>query len=170
MEQKKIFNCDLEDSTLRECIYAELKDSKIKFYTDKPQNIIDKEVLNCLDSGLVACIRDEAVDRVYLSPIAEITAHLNEENTWLIESVNISVNLKTTDKELLKKINNCLIVFKFSCKVPETINFYVIDKIEFDTLQNYKMKIEELTKELNKIKGQKIKKEDLYNLFKVPST
>ena len=167
--RKTIFKCDLEDETLRQCIQAKLKEDKIRFYTDKPYEILDIEVLNCLDSGLVACFRPKVLERKYLSPIAEIIAKLDDTNTWIIEEINISVNLKTEDKDLLKEINNCLKVFKISCKLPDLINFYVIDKYEFDTLQNYKMELKDLEEELTKIKGNKTKREELYNLFKISS-
>ena len=164
-----IFKCDLEDKTLRECIQAKFEGDMIHFFTDKPHEIIDINLLNCLDSGLVACLRPKVLEKEYLNPIAEIIAKLDETNTWNIEAVNISVNLKTIDRALLKEINNCLNVFKKSCKLPESINFFVIDKHKFDSLQTYKTELKNIEEELAKLRGDNIKREDLYNIFKISS-
>lgn len=139
----------------------------LKFYVDKPSDIIDPDILNCLDAGLVACLRPKLLEKKYLNPISEIIAKLDENNMWIIEEVNISVNLKTTDKALLKEINNCLNVFKKSCRLPDIVEFFVIDKHEFDTLQKYKIELKNLEEELRNLRVEKGKKEDLYNIFKI---
>jgi len=164
---KKIFHCDFEDQTLRECILSELKDGKIKLFVEHTQNLINEEALNCLNVGIISCIKDLQLKRDDFSSVGEVTVSSNKDDSWSIEEIDIIVNLKVKDKELLRFINNCLKFFRKSCKLPDSVNFFASNKYEVDSLQNYKYEMEQLVKQLHKINMNKKEKIKLHNIFKV---
>ncbi len=164
---KKIFQCDLKEHTIRECIRSELKHDKVKLFIRQPQNLINEEILNCLNTGIVTCIQDLQLKRDDFSSVGEVTVSLNEDTSWNIEEIDILVILNVKDKELLRFINSCLKFFSKSCKLPESVNFFASNKYEVDSLQNYKTEIEQLVKQLHRINTNKKEKIKLHNIFKV---
>lgn len=164
---KKIFHCDFEEQTLRECILSELKNEKIKLFVERTQNLINEEALNCLNVGIISCIKDLHLKRDDFSSVGEVTVSSNKDSSWSIEEIDIIVNLNVRDKELLRFINNCLKFFRKSCKLPDSVNFFASNKYEVDSLQNYKSEMEQLVRQLHKINTNKKEKTKLHNIFKV---
>jgi hypothetical protein len=164
---KKIFQCDLKKQTIRECILSELKDEKVKLFIRQPQNLINEDNLNCLNTGIISCIQNLQLKRDDFSSVGEVTVSLNEDNSWNIEEIDVIVILNMKDKELLRFINNCLKFFSTSCKLPDSVNFFASNNYEVDNLQNYKTEIERLVKQLHKINTNKKEKIKLHKIFKV---
>jgi len=164
---KKTFQCDLQEHTIRECILSELKNEKVKLFIRQPHNLINEEILNCLNTGIISCIQDLQLKRDDFSSVGEVTVSLNEDNSWSIEEIDVIVILNVKDKELLRFINSCLKFFSKSCKLPDSVNFFASNKYEVDSLQNYRTEIEHLVKQLHRINMNKKEKIKLHNIFKV---
>ena len=164
---RKTFQCDLKENTIRECIVSELNYSKINLFIKNPQNIINEEILNCLNTGIITCLQNLQLKRNDFTSVGEVTVSLNEDNLWNIEEIDILVILKVKDKELIRFINSCLKFFRKSCRLPRSVNFFASNKYEVDNLQNYKSEIEHLVKQLHKINANEKEKIKLYNIFKV---
>ncbi|MHA2183082.1 MAG: hypothetical protein ACXAAH_16815 [Promethearchaeota archaeon] len=166
---KKTFQCDLKENTIRECILSELKDGNVKLFIKHPQNNINEEILNCLNTGIISCLQNLQLKRNDFSSVGEVTVSLNEEDLWIIKEIDIIVILNVKDKELIRFINSCLKFFRKSCRLPESVNFFASNKYEVDTLQNYKTEMEHLVNQLHEIntKTKKKNKIKLYDIFKV---
>ncbi|MHA2283449.1 MAG: hypothetical protein ACXAC5_21625 [Promethearchaeota archaeon] len=164
---RKTFQCDLKENTIRECILSELKDGKVKLFIKHPQNFINEEILNCLNTGIISCLQNLQLKRNDFSSVGKVAVSLNEDNLWHIEEIDILVILNVKDKELMRFINSCLKFFRKSCKLPESVNFFASNKFEVDNLQNYKIEMEYLVNQLHEINTMKKKQLKLHKIFKV---
>ncbi|MHA2037247.1 MAG: hypothetical protein ACW972_08185 [Promethearchaeota archaeon] len=164
---RKSFQCDLNNNTLRECILSEFNDGNVRLFIRNPQNLINDEILNCLNTGIVSCLQNLHLKRNDFSSVGQVTVSLSKDNLWDIEGIDVLVNLNVKDKELMKFINSCLKFFRESCKLPESVNFFASNKYEVDNLQNYKTEIETLVNKLHEINTKKKDKIKLHNIFKV---
>jgi hypothetical protein len=162
---KKVFTCDLNETTIRDCIFSEVQDEKLKLFIKNPQSVINEDKLNCLNVGLLSCLKSHQLAQDDYSSEAEVILSQNEDQSWNIEQIDIIVNLNINDKELFKYINNCLKFFIISCKLPDTVNFYAINKYEVDSFQSYKKELENIEKEFDTISTVKKEKIKLYNIF-----
>ena len=151
---KQVFKCNLKERTLRKCIFSRLKDNKIELFIKNPQNIINEEILNCLNTGLNSCLHNHLKNKEFTTE-AKVTVSLNDENSWKIDEIDVSVILLVKDIELVKYINNCLKFFRESCDLPKNINFFAVNRFEVDDLQSYKKGINHLVQQLHNINSKK---------------
>ncbi|KKN22639.1 hypothetical protein LCGC14_0913010 [marine sediment metagenome] len=163
--KKRIFKCNLKEKTLKKCIFSRLKNNKIELFIKNPQNIINEEILNCLNTGLNSCLHNHLKNKEFTTE-AKVSVSLNDENSWKIDEIDVSVILFVKDIELVKYINNCLKFFRESCDLPKNINFFAINRFEVDDLQSYKKGISHLVQQLHNISSKKKIQNRLYSLLR----
>ena len=79
--EKKVFICDLKKNTIRDCIFSELKDEKLKLFIKNPQNAVNEEILNCLNTGIVSCLQNQQLNQDDFSSEAEVIVSQNEDHS-----------------------------------------------------------------------------------------
>jgi len=163
--KKRIFKCNLKEKTLKKCIFSRLKNNKIELFIKNPQNIINEEILNCLNTGLNSCLHNHLKNKEFTTEV-KVSVSLNDENSWKIDEIDVFIILLVKDIELVKSINNCLKFFRESCELPKNINFFAINRFEVDDLQSYKKGINHLVQQLHNINSKKKLQNRLFSLSK----
>ena len=121
------FSCDLSEYKLKECIVERAGISEDDIISEDPYSrLLTLTVLNCLDYGLSACVKNEdfKVSEVYRE--ADFHVVKDDRGIWRINSITIKCDPEKIKAERITEIKNCMNFFKQSCsKNGETAAFEI---------------------------------------------
>ena len=163
-DEIKIFNCDLNDSNLFNCILNEVGEKDLNSISTNASITHDKTYINCINASLVTCLRNNKDQLEF--PQVQIKVKKTEKNDWLIKQINIIVNKQSDDTLILKRINQCLKFVKKGCSLDNSIQLSVIHSEIKEDLKYFKVKLTEVKHLLQEIRDDKSKKENLFSIFK----
>lgn len=162
--EKKIFECDLNDTNLFNCILEEVGEEDVKTISTSTPLVQDKTFLNCLNASLVNCLRNNK--EVLDFPRVQLKIIKNESGDWLINQINIIVDKQFNDDLLYERINQCLKFVNRACKIDDSIQFSIIQSEFKEDLKYYKVKLTEIDQLFKQIRDDKSKKEKLFSIFR----
>lgn len=162
--EKKIFECDLNDNNLFNCILEEVGEEDVKTISTSTPLVQDKTFLNCLNASLVNCLRNNK--EVLDFPHVQLQIVKNENDDWLINQINIIVDKQFNDDLIYERINQCLKFVNRACKINDSIQFSIIQSEFKEDLKYYKVKLTEIDQLFKQIRDDKSKKEKLFSIFR----
>lgn len=160
----RIFDCDLNDTNLFNCILNEVGEKDLNTLSTNASIMHDKSFINCINASLVTCLRNnrEELDL----PHIKLQISKNESGEWLIKQINIIVPKQFDENLITERINQCLKFLKKGCNVDDSIQLSVIHSEIKEDLKYYKVKLTEVNRLLQEIRDDKSKKTKLFSLFR----
>lgn len=160
----RIFNCDLNDTNLFNCILDELGEKDLNSLSITASKVQDKTYFNCINASLVTCLRKNREELDF--PQVQLQTIRSESGYWLVKQINIIVDRQIDDALVYERINQCLKFVKRGCSIDDSIQLSVIHSEVKEDLKHYKVKLLEINQILEEIKDDKTKKEKLFSLFR----
>ncbi|NVM34858.1 MAG: hypothetical protein HWN81_04635 [Candidatus Lokiarchaeota archaeon] len=164
MSDEKIFECNLNDTNLFNCILNEVGEKDLSLLSDSAPSLSNKTYINCINASLVNCLKNNKEELEY--PQVQLQIIKDESEEWLINQINIIVNTQFDDNLIIERINQCLKFVKKACKIDESIQLSIIHSEIKENLKYYKLKLNEVNQLLQEVKNDKSKKVELFSLFK----
>jgi len=163
-DEIRIFNCDLNDSNIFDCILDEVGEKDLNTLSTNASIVHDKSYINCINASLVTCLRNSRKELDF--PRVQLQITKNESGDWLIKQINIIVDKQFDDDLIFVRINQCLKFLKKGCNIDDSIQLSVIHSEIKEDLKYYKVKLLEANRLLQELRDDKSKKEKLFSLFK----
>jgi len=145
--EKEIFKCEFGDQKIKECIDLKLNSSEL----------INRNVIKCLDTMLSTCIGKKDVGLKFLTSEVEISLLKDEENKFEIKNINLDLIPLVEAENELNIISQCLNFFNLSCLSKDSVKFSISYSDPKDSLKKYKQELIELKEQLERILGREIK-------------
>jgi len=101
-EEIKIFNCDLNDNNLFNCILNEVGEKDLDSLSTTTSIAHDKTYINCINASLVTCLRNNREKLDF--PQVQLHITKNESGDWLIKQINIIVDKEFDDALIFEKL------------------------------------------------------------------
>jgi len=163
-----IFECNLNDSNLFNCILEEVGEANIdKIPIDAPK-IPDKTFINCLNALLVNCLRNNRRELDF--PRIQLKTVKNKNGDLLIKQINIIVDKQFDDFLIYQRINQCLRFVRKACIIDDSIQLSTIQSEIKEDLKHYNVELIKINQLLKNVRDDKLKKERLFSLFKSMSS
>jgi len=163
-ENEKIFECNLNDTNLFNCILNEIGEKDLNSLSVTELKLPDKTYVNCINASLVNCLKNNKEQLDFPQVQLQIIKDKNYE--WLINQINIIVDMQFDDNLITERINQCLKFVKKICTIDDSIQLSIIQSEIKEDLKYYKIKLNEINQLLQEIKKDKSKKVELFSLFK----
>ncbi|MFX1419011.1 MAG: hypothetical protein ACFE9N_08845 [Promethearchaeota archaeon] len=163
-DEVKIFNCDLNDKNLFNCILEEVGEKDLNSLSTTSSIMQDKTYINCINASLVTCLRNNRDELDF--PQVQLQITKNQSGDWLIKQINIIVDRRFEDALIFQKVNQCLKFVKKGCNLDKSIQISIIQSEFKEDLKYYKVKLTEVNELLQEIRDDKLKKENLFSIFK----
>ncbi|MFX0023828.1 MAG: hypothetical protein ACFE9S_15995 [Candidatus Hermodarchaeota archaeon] len=158
-----VFQCDLNDSNLFNCILEEVGEKDIDTLTTSTPSLSNKTFINCLNASLVNCLRNYKQELDF--PQVQLKTIKNEEGEWLIKEINIIGDKQFNDDLINQRINQCLKFVRRACNLDDSIQLSIIESEIKEELKYYKIQLTKINDLLEDIRDDKSKKEKLFALF-----
>ncbi|MFX1379977.1 MAG: hypothetical protein ACFFA4_12880 [Promethearchaeota archaeon] len=162
--QLKVFECDLNDSSLFNCILKEVGEPDIDTLLTSTPLLPDKSFINCLNASLVNCLRNNREELDF--PRIQLKTTKNESGELLIKHINIIVDKDFKDDLIRERINQCLKFVRKACTLNDSIQLSIIHSEVKEDLKYYKVELTKISQLLENIRDNKTKKENLFSLFR----
>ncbi len=160
----KVFECDLNDSNLFNCILEEVGEDDIDTLVTTSTTLSNKTFINCLNASLVNCLRNNREELDF--PRIQLKTIKNENEELLIKEINILVNKQFNDDLINERINQCLKFVKKACFIDDSIQLSIIKSEIKEDLKHYKVELIRINELFKNVKDDKSKKEKLFSLFR----
>ncbi len=160
----RIFNCDLNDTNLFNCILEELGEKDLNSLSIAAPIVHNKTYFNCINASLVTCLRKNREELDFHQVQLQIIR--SESGDWLIKQINIIVDKQIADDLVYERINQCLKFVKKGCSIDDSIQLSLVHSEVKEDLKQYKVKLLEINQFIEEIKDDKRKKEKLFSLFR----
>ncbi len=166
--EEKIIKCDLDDTDLFNCILSYLDEPYLDKIARDPSILHSKTIMNCLNAGLITCLRNQkyTIESETYRPEIELLAIKNEKEVWRISQVKVILEKKIANKFVIENIKKCVKFIKKGCKIREDVQFSIINQESVKNLSHFKVELLELKSWLRNIKSEKAKQEELFSFFK----
>jgi hypothetical protein len=166
MEEKElnVFECNLNDSNLFNCILEQLGETDIDTLTTSTQSMPDKTFLNCLNASIINCLRNNRKELDF--PRVQLKTIKNENEDLLIQQINIIVDKQFNDDLIYARINQCLKFVRKACDIDDSIQLSIIHSEIREELKYFKVELNRINQLLDDVKEDKSKKEKLFTIFR----
>jgi len=144
---KQVFKCEFGDQKIKECI--DLQTS--------PSEIINQNILVCLDTMLQTCLGKKNPAINFLPSEVDISVIKNEFNQFEIKEISLDLIPDSADEDILSKITQCLKFFNLSCISKDSVKFSFSYSEPKESLKHYKQELIVLKEQLETILGREIK-------------
>ncbi len=163
-DELNVFECDLNDTNLFNCILEEVGEADIDTLSTATPKIPDKTLINCLNASLVNCLRNNREELDF--PHVQLKTIKNESGDWLIKQINIIVDKYFDDDLISERINQCLKFVRRACIIDDSIQLSIVQSEIKEDLKYYKVKLTEINQLLENVRDDKSKKDKLFSLFR----
>ncbi|MFX0008280.1 MAG: hypothetical protein ACFFAV_16340 [Candidatus Hermodarchaeota archaeon] len=163
-DRLNVFECDLNDSNLFNCILEEVGEENINKIAEFSPVFSNKTFINCLNASLVNCLRNNREELDF--PRIQLKTMKNESGELLIKEIKIIVNKQFNDDLIDDRIKQCLKFVKKACSIDESIQLSMIESEVKENLKYYKIELTKINELLKNVKDDKSKKEKLFSLFR----
>ncbi|UCC19416.1 MAG: hypothetical protein JSV62_15140 [Promethearchaeota archaeon] len=163
-DEIKIFNCDLNDTNLFNCILDEVGENDLNSLSTTTSTVYDKTYINCINASLVTCLRNNRDSLEF--PQVQLQITKNHRGEMLINQINIIVDKRFDDDLIFERINQCLRFVKKGCSLDDSVQLSIIQPEIKNDLKYFKVKLTEVSQLLQEIRDDKSKKENLFSIFK----
>ena len=163
-DKLNVFECNLNDSNLFNCILEEVGEDNINNIEISSPVFSNKTFINCLNASLVNCLRNNREELDF--PQIQLKTMKNESGELLIKEINIIVSKQFNDDLIDDRINQCLKFVKKACYVDDSIQLSMIKSEIKEDLKYYKVELTKINELLENVKDDKLKKEKLFSLFR----
>ena len=148
---EQVFKCEFGDQKIKECIDLKINSTEL----------INKNILNCLDTMLLMCLGKKNAANNFLTSEVDISVIKNETDQFEINEISLDLIPGSADEDLLNRISQCLKFFNLSCVSKDSVRFSFSFTEPKDSLKQYKKELLLLKTQLETILGREIKD---YNL------
>jgi hypothetical protein len=163
-DKLNVFECDLNDSNLFNCILEEVGEDDIDTLVTTSTALSNKTFINCLNASLVNCLRNNREELDF--PRVQLKTIKNESGELVIKEINILVNKQFNDNLINERINQCLKFVKKACYIDNSIQLSIIKSEIKEDLKYYNVELTKINDLLENVKDDKSKKEKLFSLFR----
>ncbi|MFX0038020.1 MAG: hypothetical protein ACFFCY_09475 [Promethearchaeota archaeon] len=159
-----VFECDLNDTNLFNCILEEVGEVDIDTLSATNLILSDKTFINCLNASLVNCLRNNREELEFSH--VQIKTIKNETGGSLIKQINIIVDKQFKDDLIYSRINQCLKFVRNACNIDDSIQLSIVQSEIKEDLKYYKVELTKINELLKNVRDDKLKKEKLFSIFR----
>jgi len=120
LEKEMIFKCDPNEMKIKDC-YIDETNEDLDMLGPNPVKLLASAVLGCLSASLIFCIQKKKLALKDFKSEAEIIIARNEEGLFRVKEINVELQPKTDDPEIIRRIDQCKKIFERYCTITESV-------------------------------------------------
>jgi len=107
-ESQMIFKCDLGDMKVKDCYIDEEHHKEVDMLGPNPSRMLALGVLGCLSASFIFCLKKRNFKVEDFKGEAEVFITRNEKDFLRVKKINVNIEPKIGDPEVLKRAKQCL--------------------------------------------------------------
>jgi len=107
-ESQMIFKCDLGTMKVKDCYIDEEHHKEVDMLGPNPSRMLALAVLGCLSASFIFCLKKRNFKIDDFKSEAEVTIARNTEGFWRVKKIDVDIDPKIDDPDVLKRARQCL--------------------------------------------------------------
>ena len=107
-ESQMIFKCDLGSMKVKDCYIDEEHHKEVDMMGPNPSRMLALGVLGCLSASFIFCLQKKNFRVDDFAAEAEVSIARNERGFLRINRIDVNIEPKIEDPEVLKRAKQCL--------------------------------------------------------------
>ena len=107
-DSQMIFKCEMGSLKVKDCYIDEEHYEEVDMLGPNPSRLLALSVLGCLSASFIFCLQKRGFKLDDFNSDAEIIIARNEKGFLRVKKINVTINPKFTDPEVLKRAHQCL--------------------------------------------------------------
>ena len=107
-ESQMIFKCDLGEMKVKDCFIDEEHHKEVDMLGPNPSRMLALAVLGCLSASFIFCLKKRDFKLDDFNGEAEVTTTRNDKGFWRIKKIDVNIEPKISNPEVLKRAKQCL--------------------------------------------------------------
>lgn len=129
LERDMIFRCDMNVMKVKEC-YIDETNEEIDSWGPNPVKLLASAILGCLSASFIFCLQKKNLTINEFKGEAEAVIARNDQGLVRVKEINVSLIPRSTDLEILKRIEQCKKIFERYCTVTESVRAGILVNLE----------------------------------------
>lgn len=121
LEEEMIYRCDLGQIQMSDLFIDEQHKRTIDKIGPNPSKLLALSVLSCLASSFTFCLQKKNFSLSDIEGTAVITSKRNKKGFWRLKNIDVKLNPKIDNPEMLKRADQCKDSFEEYCVISESI-------------------------------------------------
>ncbi len=139
LDSQMIFKCDLGNMKVKDCYIDEEHHDEVDMLGPNPSRMLALGILGCLSASFIFCLKKRNFRVDDFNSEAEVTITRNKKGFWRIKKIDVNIEPRIEDPEVLKRAKQCLKVtkdgvsfFEQYCTVTQSVRAGVDVNVSID--------------------------------------